>query len=88
MSDNLTTAAKVLEALGGAEGVAVITGSDRKAVYNWKYFDAFPAHTYLSITTELERRGKRAPVSLWRKMSPPRKPVANGGGSKKRRASR
>lgn len=63
---DLETTAEVIEALGGINTVAKLTGSAYKAAANWKAFEAFPSRTYLVMTQELERKGKRAPVSLWR----------------------
>lgn len=68
--EELSTAEQVLQALGGHEAVAALTGSKPKAVTNWKYFNRFPSRTYVAMTGELKRRGKRAPASLW-KMSEP-----------------
>lgn len=63
---DLETTAEVMEALGGINAVAEITGSEYKAAANWKGFKAFPSRTYLVMNRELERRGLRAPVSLWK----------------------
>ena len=64
--DILQTADQVLEALGGSQGVAEITGSKLNAVGNWKIIKSFPANTYVVMTAALAARGKRAPASLWR----------------------
>ena len=62
----LETTAEVMEALGGINAVAEITGQKYKAAANWKAFEAFPSRTYLVMTQELARKGLRAPASLWR----------------------
>ncbi len=71
MSDHeLSTAEQVLDELGGFDAVAELTGANRKAVTNWKYFNAFPSRTYVALTAELKRRGKKAPASLWKMAEP------------------
>lgn len=61
----LTTTAAVMDALGGIDKVAELTGSGYKAAANWKAFPKFPSRTFVVMTAELERLGLRAPVSLW-----------------------
>lgn len=55
----------IFEVLGGLQTVAVLTGSKYKAVANWKAANAFPAKTFLVITTALRDRGFSAPATLW-----------------------
>ena len=62
MLDVLSTTEQVIDALDGVNAVAALTGSNYKAVFNWKSFPKFPSKTYLVMTDELERRGKRAPT--------------------------
>ncbi|MFA7280817.1 MAG: hypothetical protein WC100_12040 [Sterolibacterium sp.] len=61
----LNTTSEVLDALGGNAGVAELTGSKPKAVWNWRSFDKFPANTYAVMIAALQERGKTAPASLW-----------------------
>jgi hypothetical protein len=62
----LSTAEQVFDVLGGLDAVADLTGSKPKAVWNWKKYNSFPPRTYVAITQELKKRGKRAPASLWK----------------------
>jgi hypothetical protein len=64
-NDRLTSTAAVVDALGGIQAVAYLTGSNYKAAANWKSFATFPAKTFLVMTDALERIGKSAPASLW-----------------------
>jgi hypothetical protein len=61
----LTTVAKVFDALGGAREIVALTGAKRTAVYNWRINGRFPARTYVAIKGELLRRGLTAPIKLW-----------------------
>lgn len=63
----LTTAAEIVEVLGGPEAVAKLTNATLEAVWNWHgYFEQFPANTYVLMTRALERRGYKAPPHLWK----------------------
>ncbi len=66
----LNTTSAVMDALGGNPGVAKITGSKPKAVWNWRNFDKFPSNTYAVMIEALQERGKTAPASLWGMKSP------------------
>ena len=61
----LQTAAEVIDVLGGLRGVSDLTGSQYKAVANWKMFNAFPPRTYLIMQAALRRRRRSAPAALW-----------------------
>ncbi len=66
----LTTTEKVMHALGGTRAVAELTGRKYQAAAHWNNFKAFPANTFLVLSAELERRGFRAPASLWNMQEP------------------
>lgn len=68
--EDLATVDEVFDALGGIDAVADLTSSKPKAVLNWKYFKHFPSRTYLAMTAELKKRGKRAPATLWKMTEP------------------
>jgi hypothetical protein len=61
----LTTTAQVMDELGGNAAVAALTGRKYNAAANWRAFDAFPANTFLIMTTALREKGCTAPASLW-----------------------
>ena len=68
MADSeLQTVDAVVEALGGNRAVAeLVGGCGHTAVSNWRRCtERFPSRTFLAMTTELKRRGLRAPSSLW-----------------------
>lgn len=61
----------VIEALGGDEVVARITGHKRTAISMWRYsLKTFPAKTYVVLKHALKRRGCEAPDNLWGSMIP------------------
>ena len=62
--ETIYTTSEVLDALGGNQPVAELTGSTPKAVSNWRK-STFPANTYVSMTRALKRIGKTAPTALW-----------------------
>lgn len=55
----------VIEALGGTQAVARLTGRGDTAPYNWRYHARFPPNTYLALITALAARGLHAPAWLW-----------------------
>lgn len=61
----LSTTESVMDALGGNQAVAELTGSTPKAVWNWRAGKTFPSNTYIALTTALKAKGKSAPPSLW-----------------------
>ena len=68
--DELSKTADVMDALGGNQAVAELTGSKPKAVWNWRGFDTFPSNTYVAMIEALHQKGKTAPASLWGMKSP------------------
>lgn len=63
--EELLTTLDVIEALGGNQTVADLTGSTNKAVWNWRGFETFPSNTYVALNDALTAIGKTAPASLW-----------------------
>jgi len=63
--ETLSTTSEVMDALGGNQAVAELTGSKPKAVWNWRGFETFPSNTYVAMTEALLAKGKTAPASLW-----------------------
>lgn len=61
----LSTAAEIIEKLGGINSVGALTHSGYRAVWNWKATNKFPARTFVVIDCELRRQGLMAPTSLW-----------------------
>ncbi len=68
----LTTVTQVIAALDGEEAVAKLLGykSSRNTIGHWEKQGSLPSKTYLVLTTELKKRGKSAPISLWRMVEP------------------
>jgi hypothetical protein len=63
----LTSAAEIVEVLGGKDAVAEMCKSTDKAVWNWHgYFDCFPPRTYVVMVQKLEKLGYTAPPYLWK----------------------
>jgi hypothetical protein len=62
----LKTTVAVMEALGGTDAVAQLTGRKYSAAFNWRGFDTFPPDTFLVLTDALEAKGHSAPAHLWR----------------------
>lgn len=63
--EKLTSAAEVMDALGGTAAVAELTNRKISAVSNWRAFKKFPANTYVTMKDALAAKGKQAPDSLW-----------------------
>jgi hypothetical protein len=61
----ISTAAEIIERLGGINTVGALTNADYKAVWNWKAYNKFPARTYVVLDAELRKRGLIAPAALW-----------------------
>lgn len=61
----LSTAGEVMDALGGNAGVAKLTNSTLKAVWNWRKDNYFPSDTFVVLKCALADRGIDAPASLW-----------------------
>jgi len=66
----LTTTRHVIEALGGIQAVATLTGRKYTAAANWNRGDTFPSDTYLAMTKALEAKGLTALYSLWDMVEP------------------
>lgn len=63
--EELSTTTEVMDELGGNVAVAELTGSNPKAVWNWRASQTFPSNTYVAMTEALLAKGKTAPASLW-----------------------
>lgn len=61
----LHTTCEIMDALGGTQAVADLTGRKYSAAFNWRAFGAFPANTYIAITTALEAHDYTASPKLW-----------------------
>ncbi len=62
---------EVIEALGGLDEVAKLTGSNKDAAWNWlRRSETFPANMFVAMTQALEAKGYTAPPSLWRQVEP------------------
>lgn len=67
---DLHTTSEVIDALGGVNTVATMTGRKYNAAWNWKTFEHFPSDTYVVMVEALKVRGHQAPSSLWRMVEP------------------
>jgi hypothetical protein len=63
--ETLRTPEAVIEALGGTNAVALLTGRAKSAVSMWKARGRFPTDTYIILTKALRRKKKTAPIALW-----------------------
>ncbi len=72
----LITTSAVIDALGGTQAAARLTGRLKSAVSNWRQTERFPPNTYLAMTAALAAKGLFAPAWLWGQEPEPR-PVAN-----------
>lgn len=61
----LSSAFEVVQALGGPQAVASMTGRSYKSVWRWQG-SRFPAATYFKLQSELAAKKMTAPASLWR----------------------
>lgn len=64
----LQTAHDVIEVLGGPAAVAEVYEVDYKTASGWQVIGAFPPKYFVAMTTELAKRGFRAPDRLWKMM--------------------
>lgn len=62
---HLESTISVIEFLGGNKAVAELLDADEKAVANWRYFEVFPANTYVALKHVLRLHGRTAPDELW-----------------------
>lgn len=62
----LNSTSEVIDALGGTENVAQITGRKYNAVWMWRAAKNFPPDTFLILRHALEAQQQTAPASLWR----------------------
>lgn len=67
----LSTAAEVIDNLGGIAEVARLTRRTYNAVSNWRVLGSFPANTFLVLNAALKERGYTASPSLWRMVCEP-----------------
>lgn len=65
MSEILSTPKAVIDALGGFEAAAALSGVKYNAVFEWHRANRIPAKLYVLHKTELEKRGKSATPSVW-----------------------
>ena len=61
----LSTAAEVIDALGGTVATSRLAGRKAQHVTNWRAAGKLPANTFLVLSAALKERGKEAPPSLW-----------------------
>jgi hypothetical protein len=61
----LTTTDAVIDALGGTQAAARLTGRRQSAASNWRHAGQFPPNTYLAMMTVLAAKGLFAPAWLW-----------------------
>jgi hypothetical protein len=62
---SITTAAAVIDALGGTVATSRITGRKPAAVSNWRARGRLPAATLRTMQSALAERGLHAPEALW-----------------------
>ena len=62
----LSSPKAVIDALGGVDRVAQLTGRKYKTAWNWTTWSHFPANTYIVLTLALAQQRLTAPASLWR----------------------
>ena len=61
---HMTSTALIIDALGGNQKVAALTGASPGSVSGWRN-GKFPAATYVVMHKKLSRMGFSAPDSLW-----------------------
>lgn len=63
----LDTPGAVIDALGGTNAVALLTGRAKSAVSMWKARGRFPndVELYTLLTKELKRKKLTTPLALW-----------------------
>lgn len=65
MTESISTANEVIDALGGTTAVAKMLKRKPQQVTNWRSDGRFPPSTFLALTGALEGIGKAAPTVLW-----------------------
>ena len=71
MARKLRTLPDVINALGGIQAVAELTGQTYSNAANWNSWrPTFPPSTYVVMMNALIKRGFTAPYSLWRMIPP------------------
>lgn len=65
MLQQLTSISEVIDALGGIQAVADLTGRKYMAAAQDKRLGKFPSRTRDVMTVALAEKGKTAPASLW-----------------------
>lgn len=75
MNRHLSSTGAVIEALGGLQAVADLTGRGYSAAHNWKATGQFPANTYLLLRKALAAKGFDAPDTLWNMAESAERPV-------------
>lgn len=63
---HINSVEKVIEKLGGSLRVARLIGVVKAAPANWVRRGALPAHTFITLQSELAKLGHTAPPALWR----------------------
>lgn len=61
----LHTPSEIMDALGGTNAVAELTGRTYGAAFNWRSQDAFPSNTYVVLIRALEAKKLTASPKLW-----------------------
>ena len=69
----LRTTSDIINALGGIETMAELTGTSVNGVYNWRAGKQFAADTYRLLKDALEEIGHDAPDTLWPMRQAPKK---------------
>ena len=69
----LRSTSDIIDALGGIEAMAELTGTSINGVYNWRAGTQFPADTYRLLKDELKAIDIDAPDHLWPMRQAPKK---------------
>jgi len=62
---NQNTVSSLVEALGGTNAVAKLTGNRQSVVSNWRKRGRFLARTFVRLSSTLQQHNLVAPNSLW-----------------------
>lgn len=63
--DHLTTAAAVIDAVGGTGAAARLANASVASVSNWRRLGQLPPRTFLIFRNALAELGATAPAALW-----------------------